>query len=143
MAESWLVLRCSACKICHGRKSIGHHCPHCGQRTSTNTEVVDTAKDSNELRNKVILANTPSELREFLESKLLGDKSFYEPEITPFNALKLVKNTADDKGYIRREIVQQKLIEKGNILDVDSIIEEIESQGLIIRIDSETWQFLE
>ncbi len=113
MAESWLVLKCSACKICHGRKSIGHHCPHCGQRTSPSTEVVDTAKDSNELRNKVILANTPSELREFLESKLFGDKSFLESEISPFNALKLVKNTADDKGYIRREIVQQKLIEKG------------------------------
>ncbi len=143
MAESWLVLKCSACKICHGRKSIGHHCPHCGQRTSPSTEVVDTAKDSNELRNKVILANTPSELREFLESKLFGDKSFLESEISPFNALKLVKNTADDKGYIRREIVQQKLIEKGNILDVDSLIEEIESQGLIIRIDSEIWQFLE
>ena len=143
MAESWLVLRCSACKICHGRKSIGHHCTHCGQRTSIETEVVDTAKDSNELRSKVILANTPFELRELLESKLSLDNSFFEPDLSPFNALKLVKNSADEQGIIRREVVQKKLIEKGCNIEVDSLIEEIESQGLIIRIDSEMWQFLE
>ncbi|MAP58695.1 MAG: hypothetical protein CL978_00440 [Euryarchaeota archaeon] len=143
MAESWLVLRCSACKICHGRKSIGHHCPHCGQRTSIETEVVDTAKDSNELRSKVILANTPFELRELLESKLSLDNSFFESDLSPFNALKLVKNSADEQGIIRRGVVQKKLIERGCNLEVDSLIEEIESQGLIIRIDSEMWQFLE
>jgi|TARA_B000000565_G_scaffold255859_1_gene238404 hypothetical protein len=105
--------------------------------------VVDTAKDSNELRSKVILANTPFELRELLESKLSLDNSFFESDLSPFNALKLVKNSADEQGIIRRGVVQKKLIERGCNLEVDSLIEEIESQGLIIRIDSEMWQFLE
>ena len=143
MADSWLVLRCPACKICHGRKNTGHLCPHCGQRIANNTEVVDTAKDSNELRNKVILANTPDELRDLLESKLLNDGPLLESEISPYNVLNLVRKTADEQGYVRREKVQEKVSEIGNGLDIDSIMEEIESQGLIVRIDTGIWQFLE
>tara|TARA_B100001559_G_C16174953_1_gene472648 strand:+ start:154 stop:591 length:438 start_codon:yes stop_codon:yes gene_type:complete len=143
MAESWLVLKCPACKNCHGRKGTGHLCPHCGQRIASNTEVIDTAKDSNELRTKVILANTPDELRDLLESKLLGNQPLVDNEISSYNLLKLVKSTADDQGFVSREIVQKKILEMGNGLEVDSIMEEIESQGLIIRIDSGIWQFLE
>ena len=143
MAESWLVLKCPACKNCHGRKGTGHLCPHCGQRIASNTEVIDTAKDSNELRTKVILANTPDELRDLLESKLLGNQPLVDNEISSYNVLKLVKSTADDQGFVSREIVQKKILEMANGLEVDSIMEEIESQGLIIRIDSGIWQFLE
>ena len=143
MAESWLVLRCPACNICHGRKGTGHLCPHCGQRIASNTQVVATAKDSNELRTKVVLANTPEELRELLESKLQGNSPLVEKELTPYNVLNLVRATADEKGIIKRELVHQKIIEMGKELDIDSIMEEIESQGLIIRIGIGIWQFLE
>ena len=68
MPEPWKVFKCSACKMCHGRKSIGHNCPHCGQRTNKATLVIDSADNPADLRMKVIIANTPPELRESLQN---------------------------------------------------------------------------
>ena len=96
MAESWLVLKCPACKNCHGRKGTGHLCPHCGQRIASNTEVIDTAKDSNELRTKVILANTPDELRDLLESKLLGNQPLVDNEISSLSSCTEMDLLADE-----------------------------------------------
>ena len=66
MADAWKVFNCPACNMCHGRKSSGHNCPHCGQRVNEKTPVVDHAANPAELRMKVLMANTPSELRESL-----------------------------------------------------------------------------
>ena len=66
-----------------------------------------------------------------------------EKELTPYNVLNLVRATADENGIIKRELVHQKILQMGKELDVDSVMEEIESQGLIIRIGLGIWQFLE
>ena len=39
-----------SCNMCHGRKSSGHNCPHCGQRVNEKTPVVDHAANPAELR---------------------------------------------------------------------------------------------
>tara|TARA_B110000444_G_C18829906_1_gene592574 strand:+ start:2019 stop:2450 length:432 start_codon:yes stop_codon:yes gene_type:complete len=143
MAESWLVLRCSACNICHGRKSTGHLCPHCGQRINDNAEVVDKAADSNELRKKVVLANTPEPLRELLESRLSNNSSLVTKEYSSAAGLRVVKESLDENGIIHQVKVAELLKKNSIEIDVVDFMEHIETQGLIIRIGSGIWQFLE
>ena len=143
MADSWLVLKCPACKICHGRKSTGHLCPHCGQRIADNSEVVDKAVDSTDLRMKVILANTPEELRVLLQSKLSKESLIVGKEYNAATGFRLVKDSCDDNGYIHQKIIAEKLIKNGLEIDVVDFMEHVETQGLVIRIESGKWQFLE
>ena len=143
MADSWLVLKCPACKICHGRKSTGHLCPHCGQRIADNSEVVDKAVDSTDLRMKVVLANTPEELRVLLQSKLSKESLIVGKEYNAATGFRLVKDSCDDNGFIHQKIIAEKLIKNGLEIDVVDFMEHVETQGLVIRIESGKWQFLE
>ena len=143
MADSWLVLKCPACKICHGRKSTGHLCPHCGQRIAENSEVVDKAFDSTDLRMKVVLANTPEELRVLLQSKLSKESLIVGKEYNAATGFRLVKDSCDDNGFIHQKIIAEKLIKNGLEIDVVDFMEHVETQGLVIRIESGIWQFLE
>lgn len=143
MADSWLVLKCSACNICHGRKSTGHLCPHCGQRITDNAQVVDKAVDSTELRMKVVLANTPDNLKELLKSKLSKDSPLVGKEYSSAAGLKVVKDSVNEKGIIHIDIVAEKLAKNGVEIEVEQFMEHIETQGLVIRIESGIWQFLE
>ncbi len=143
MADSWLVLKCPACNICHGRKSTGHLCPHCGQRISGNAKVVDKATDSNELRMKVVLANTPEELRVLLESKLSKDSPLVSTEYNPAAGLRVLKDSVNDNGIIHIDTVANKLAKNSIEIDVEQFMEHIETQGLVIRIENGVWQFLE
>lgn len=143
MSDSWLVLKCSACKICHGRKSIGHLCPHCGQRISANAEVVDKAFDSNELRMKVILANTPDNLKDLLKSKLSNNSPLIGKEYSSASGLNAIKDSVDESGIIHIDVVAEKLRKNSIEIDVEQFMEHIETQGLVIRIESGIWKFLE
>ncbi|MBA86598.1 MAG: hypothetical protein CMB29_00820, partial [Euryarchaeota archaeon] len=102
MAESWKVFRCSACGMCHGRKSVGHNCPHCGQRINESTPVVDKAANSTELRMKVLMANTPPELRESLAKKLSDSNTLINSNKS-FNSafgLRELRKLVDDRGNV-------------------------------------------
>jgi hypothetical protein len=143
MADKWLVLKCAACNICHGRKSTGHDCPHCGQRMNSNSVVVDTAKDSSDLRIKVALANTPEELRELLKVKLSKENLLVENNFNAVVGVKIIRESANLEGMIYKEEITDKLSRSGMEIDVDLFMESVESQGLIIRIASGIWQFLE
>ena len=143
MSDSWLVLKCSACKICHGRKSTGHLCPHCGQRISANAEVVDKAFDSSELRMKVILANTPDNLKDLLKSKLSNNSPLVGKEYTSASGLNAIKDSVDESGIIHIDVVAEKLRKNSIEIDVEQFMEHIETQGLVIRIESGIWKFLE
>jgi len=143
MSDSWLVLKCSACKICHGRKSTGHLCPHCGQRIRANAEVVDKAFDSNELRMKVILANTPDNLKDLLKSKLSNNSPLIGKEYRSASGLNAIKDSVDESGIIHIDVVAEKLRKNSIEIDVEQFMEHIETQGLVIRIESGIWKFLE
>lgn len=143
MTDSWLVLRCSACNICHGRKSTGHLCPHCGQRIGDNAEVVDKAFDSNELRMKVVLANTPDNLKDLLKSKLSNDSPLVANGYSAVTALRIVQDSVDENGFIHLDVIGNKLAKSGMEIDAEQFMENVETQGLVVRIESGKWQFLE
>ncbi|MGB2038148.1 MAG: hypothetical protein ACPHX8_06740, partial [Candidatus Poseidoniaceae archaeon] len=68
--EKWSVVRCPACRNCHGTRARARQCPHCGQSLSSDTPVVATADSAAQLRIEVALANTPEEIRDELRKKL-------------------------------------------------------------------------
>ena len=145
MTEKWKVFKCPACAMCHGRKSSGHNCPHCGQRVNEKTPVVDYADNPAELRMKVIMANTPSELRESLASKL--DKSenllHMSSNYSPSKGLNVLRKSLDDNGNFTLDSIKSAFKLQGFEEEVNHFLEMAESQGTILRLGEGFWQFLE
>ena len=145
MADDWKVFRCLACNMCHGRKSSGHNCPHCGQRVNEKTPVVDNASNPAELRIKVIMANTPPELRESLASKLDMSDTLFDTSsnYSPSRGLSAVRNSLDEDGKFTIDAVKICFKSQGFEDQVTNFLEMAEAQGTILRLGDGIWQFLE
>ena len=145
MADTWNVFRCLACSNCHGRKTTGHSCPHCGQRIGESTPVVDKAANPVELRMKVILANTPPELRDSLAKKLKKAESLDQSALSfnPKNGVQILRESLDSDGVLSLSEVQKNFTKKGFEKSVIEFLEMAEAEGLILRLDEGLWQFLE
>ena len=95
--KQWIVVRCRACRICHG--SNGHYkkCPHCGNVIGENAELVSTVNSEIELRMEVAIANTPVELRDTLRDKLQSKKPLVQNSDPPAVTMaKWVHQSADE-----------------------------------------------
>ena len=110
MADTWNVFKCLACNNCHGRKTSGHSCPHCGQRIGESTPVVDKAANPGELRMKVILANTPPELRDSLAKQLKKAESLVQSALSfnPKKGVQILRESLDSEGILSHSEVQKK-----------------------------------
>ena len=145
MAGTWSVVRCPACRNCHGTRGQPRQCPHCGQSLPSTTPIVATAETSAQLRIEVALANTPEELRDELRKKL---ESMDEPLIASsssspraiFNAIK--KKVGDDM-ILHRNTVQSILDDLDSELLIDDLLEKMELDGTLVRQRDGTWLLLE
>lgn len=145
MADTWNVFKCLACNNCHGRKTSGHSCPHCGQRIGESTPVVDKAANPGELRMKVILANTPPELRDSLAKQLKKAESLVQSALSfnPKKGVQILRESLDSDGILSLSEVQKNFTKKGFEKSVMAFLEMAEAEGLILRLDEGLWQFLE
>ena len=145
MADTWNVFKCLACNNCHGRKTSGHSCPHCGQRIGESTPVVDKAANPGELRMKVILANTPPELRDSLAKQLKKAESLIQSALSfnPKKGVQILRESLDSDGILSLSEVQKNFTKKGFEKSVIAFLEMAEAEGLILRLDEGLWQFLE
>ena len=145
MADAWKVFRCLACEMCHGRKSSGHNCPHCGQRINEKTPVVDYAANPAELRMKVIMANTPSELRESLVSRLDMSETLFDSSsnFSPSKGLSMLRKSLDEDGKFTIDAVKLSFKLQGFEEEVNNFLQMAEAQGTILRLAEGIWQFLE
>ena len=145
MADTWNVFKCLACNNCHGRKTSGHSCPHCGQRIGESTPVVDKAAKPGELRMKVILANTPPELRDSLAKQLKKAESLVQSALSfnPKKGVQILRESLDSDGILSLSEVQKNFTKKGFEKSVIAFLEMAEAEGLILRLDEGLWQFLE
>ena len=141
----WNVLRCSACNTCHGHRGTGTRCPHCGQKMSQNATIVCSVKTAEELRIEVALANTPEELRESLRSQLTKNEQLFSSrdEISFKGLPKLLLDATDVNGVLTFNSLQPVLEKSSTSLDVQDLIDMAESQGLLVRLNSDRWQLLE
>ena len=145
MAGTWSVVRCPACRNCHGTRSQPRQCPHCGQSLTSTAPIVATAETSAQLRIEVALANTPEELRDELRKKL---ESMDEPLIASsssspraiFNAIK--KKVGDDM-LLHRTTVQSVLDDLDSEMLADDLLEKMELAGTLVRQGDGTWLLLE
>ena len=145
MPGAWKVFKCLACAMCHGRKSPGHNCPHCGQRVIEKTPVVDYADNPAELRMKVIIANTPAELRESLSNRLEVSENLLDvaSNFSPSKGLSILRNSLDENGNFTLDKLKLAFGSKGFDEDVNHFLEMAEAQGTILRLGKGLWQFLE
>jgi len=131
--------------MCHGRKSSGHNCPHCGQRVNEKTPVVDHAANPAELRIKVLMANTPSELRESLISRLDLSETLFDSSssFSPSKGISVLRKSLDEDGKFTIDAVKLSFKLQGYEDEVSNFLEMAEAQGTILRLAEGIWQFLE
>ena len=131
--------------MCHGRKSSGHNCPHCGQRVNEKTPIVDHAENPSELRMKVIIANTPDELRESLSSKLKESTPLFNSDsnFSPTKGLNVLRSSLDEDGNITRDALNLEFKKRGFEDELENFLQMAETQGTILRLGKGIWQFLE
>ena len=143
--EKWSVVRCPACRNCHGTRTRARQCPHCGQSLASDTPIVATADTAEQLRIEVALANTPKEIREELRLKLEAtqDSLVAINSTSPRRLYALIVKNAGEEGLIRRSDVEDVLEKVDSDMDVDGVLDLLEINGTIIRRQDGTWQLLE
>ncbi|MAY04917.1 MAG: hypothetical protein CMB25_04875 [Euryarchaeota archaeon] len=145
MAGSWSVVRCPACRNCHGTRGQPRQCPHCGQPLPSTTPIITTAETSAQLRIEVALANTPEELRDELRKKL---ESMDEPLVassssSPRALFTAIRKAVGDDMILRRSDVQTILDSHDSEQPVDDLLEKMELDGTLVRQQDGTWLLLE
>ena len=145
MAGSWSVIRCPACRNCHGTRGQPRQCPHCGQPLPSTTPIITTAETSAQLRIEVALANTPEELRDELRKKL---ESMDEPLVassssSPRALFTAIRKAVGDDMILRRSDVQTILDSHDSEQPVDDLLEKMELDGTLVRQQDGTWLLLE
>ena len=145
MAGAWSVVRCPACKNCHGTKGQPRQCSHCGQSLPTTTPVIATAESSSQLRIEVALANTPEELRDQLRKKLeaMDEPLIASSSSSPRAIFKAIRKVVGEDMILNRNDVQTVLEQHDSEQSVDNILEMMELDGSLVRQGNGTWLLLE
>ena len=145
MAGTWSVIRCPACRNCHGTRGQPRQCPHCGQSLPSTTPISAKAENSAQLRIEVALANTPEELREELRKKLeLSDQPLIaSSSSSPRAIFKAIKNAVGDDMILHRHDVQSILDKLESDQPADDLLEKMELDGTLVRQQDGTWLLLE
>ena len=143
--EKWSVVRCPACRNCHGTRTHARYCPHCGQSLASDTPIVATADSAAQLRIEVALANTPEEIRDELRKRL---EATQEPLVSinstsPRRLYALIVEHVGKDGVMDRSDVENVLAKVESEMDADDLLDQLEINGTIIRRQDGTWQLLE
>lgn len=141
----YLVIQCPACNMCHGSRKLSPRCQHCGAAIGEQATIVATATTPQALQVKVALANTPEELREELEKKLmhtLGDADELDEPSLPSLYGSFYKRYTDQPS-ISIEEISGFLKTKGSTMMPETFVGHLTNQGVLIQLDSSTWQFIE
>ena len=142
--KQWIVVRCRACRICHGSNGNYKKCPHCGNVIGENAEIVSTVNSETELRMEVAIANTPEELRDTLRKKLQSTEALVQNSDPPaFTMAKWVHQSTDENGEVTIHSVTTTIESKNTDIDPEDLISMAETQGMLLRIGENRWTLLE
>ena len=142
--KQWIVVRCRACRICHGSNGKYKKCPHCGNAIGESAEIVSTVNSETELRMEVAIANTPVELRDTLRVKLQSKKPLIQNSDPPaFTMAKWVHQSADENGEVTIHSVTATLNSQNTDIEAEDLISMAETQGMLLRIGENRWTLLE
>ncbi|MDB3854788.1 hypothetical protein OAU60_01340 [Euryarchaeota archaeon] len=120
-----------------------NYCTKCG--SSTNIKTIQHFDNAGELSSAVSLANIPKEISKELVEKIkqkeMKQKSFsMKKSSDPFNMLKMA---TDKNGDLNKNSLDKKLTDEG-LLEITSeyLIGQAEMQGLLVRVNQNTWNWL-
>ena len=94
---------------------------------------------------KVLMANTPPELRESLAKKLRESEKLIKTNNTFSSALGLreLRKLTDEQGNVSIESINERFAELGFSNEIVDFLDKAEAQGVILRLSDGIWQFLE
>lgn len=142
--KQWIVVRCSACRNCHGSNGNYKKCPHCGNNIGENAEIVSTVNTDAELRIEVAIANTPAELRDSLREKLKSTESLVQnSDPHAFTMAKWLQQSADENGEVTLHSLSILIASKNSDINAEDLISMAETQGMLLRINENRWTLLE
>jgi hypothetical protein len=141
----WLVLRCHACQQCSGHTKQTGRCPHCGQAFSKETRVEKTVNSPEALHHEVSVANMPEELREDMRRRLGTQPQSMSPEeeVSPARLWKALRQATSEDGFLTADSVRSHLHRLGVDATVESVMEQAELEGLVLRAGEGRWVFFE
>lgn len=146
-SNSPTMLRCPTCETHFGslKPRPTHTCPRCGWRGEH--LVAERARTTDELARMVALANSPKEIREKLGKKIDADAKEWEGGEETHSAaffFRLLRRLVDEEGLIQIEEVVAACAKQGiNNPSPNEILELAETEGVLLRIDSGVWRWLD
>ena len=94
---------------------------------------------------KVLMANTPPELRESLAKKLRESEKLIKSNNTFSSAfgMRELRKLIDEQGNVSIESINERFAELGFSNEIVDFLDKAEAQGVILRLSDGIWQFLE
>ena len=124
-------------------KMTKNYCTKCG--SSTNLKNIQHFDNAAELSSAVSLANIPKEISKELVEKIkqkeIKQKSFsLKKSSNPFD---LMKMSTDKNGNLSKLSLDKKLSDAGlSEITSEYLIGQAEMQGLLVRVNQNTWNWL-
>ncbi|MBT3654332.1 MAG: hypothetical protein HN534_05330 [Euryarchaeota archaeon] len=146
MGGEWILVRC---KCGHSFGSQNFQSAYCNRCNSNQKLSINAKFETNsDLALAVSAANLPKGLHKEFSKKLKIErqkniKSKSNSDSGGEMMLRIMKNSLDDNGNLSLESVKNSMLIEGiDNTTVEQIIGQAEMQGLLIRVDSNTWNWL-
>ena len=139
--ELYTVVRCAECGKCWGVVGKTRNCPHCGNPTGDNLQIVSVAENASDLQREVAVANMPENLRDELKEKL--PRAIEMNENPSASLLYSCIRTSAIDDVINLDRLSGVLRGKGISVQAEEVAEEAVAQGLLIRRDEKSYLLLQ
>jgi|GEM_PF-241762 hypothetical protein len=140
--QSFNLVNCGCGHSFGSTNSKANYCTKCG--SSTNFKSIERFDSAEELSLAVSLENIPHEIREELISKIKQKEHKLHPKSSKsLDVFDLMKLATDKNGNLSKVILDKEISEKGfNEITSDYLLGQAEMQGLLVRVDQNTWNWL-
>jgi len=146
MGGEWLLIRCK-CGHSFGSQNLhSANCYHC--HSNNKLSIIAKFETNSDLALAVSAMNLPKRLHKEFSKKMEIErqkniKSQSNSDGGGEMMLRIIKNSLGDDGNLSLESVINTMMKEGfDNTTAEQIIGQAEMQGLLIRVDSDTWNWL-
>ena len=138
------LIKCSCGFSFGSTKSKNNYCTKCG--STSNLKLIERFEDADKLARAISFANIPDEISDELILKIKKKES--KNKIAKINnenlgGLSVLKKATDKDGNLTKSFLDKYLSDEGLIeSSSEHLIGQAEVQGLLIRVDENTWNWL-
>ena len=137
----YTVVRCAECGRCWGVMGKTRKCPHCGNPTGDDLQIVSVAENASDLQREVAIANMPENLRDEMKEKL--PRAIEVNESPSASLLYECIRTAAIDGIVELQRLSGALRGRGIVISAEDVAEEAVAQGLLIQRDEKSYVLLQ